>query len=510
MACSLQLTAVSVNLGSLNIVSNERNVPSAAGKAAPVCRGRTHITASLKSAHSAPAALQLASHPQLTPRADRLGLCSDLRQKIQQGGKSRSRTTAVRSAMGTKSVSDQDAAHMRRAAELARKGLGHTSPNPMVGCVIVKDGKVVGEGYHPKCGEPHAEVFALRQAGPKAEGATAYVTLEPCNHTGRTPPCSNALVDARVARVVVGAVDPNPLVGGKGLETLRRAGIDVEVGVEEDACKKNCEAFMFRMMKSRPMATLRCSLSLDGNVHGTVNPNAKKAGGYYSQLLAEYDAVVVTDAAVHTNPSLLSAEPGAKQPLRVVLARSLDMPLHHEVFDVARAPTLVVTEAQAIADDVEQSSRTGQPAMESALRERGVEVVACSGEIDLDDVLDMMHERGCCCVLWDAQGPPGSGLEGYLAKRASDEGVVEKVTIELANAGMRDRMQVGVAGRGSGTLSPDFFNRKGPAFELAGGLSQLQRVTTRSVGQDLVIDGYHPQFVKAVYPSVPAELSARD
>lgn len=137
---------------------------------------------------------------------------------------------------------------MRRALELAARAAGQTHPNPAVGCVIVSPGgRVVGEGYHPQAGQPHAEVYALRGAGRAAAGATAYVTLEPCNHWGRTPPCSRALVAAGVARVVVGVVDPNPLVGGYGVRTLRDAGVAVAVGCEQDACYSLNADFMARM-----------------------------------------------------------------------------------------------------------------------------------------------------------------------------------------------------------------------------------------------------------------------
>eukprot|EP00200_Dunaliella_tertiolecta_P006447 CAMPEP_0202340772 /NCGR_PEP_ID=MMETSP1126-20121109/2072_1 /ASSEMBLY_ACC=CAM_ASM_000457 /TAXON_ID=3047 /ORGANISM="Dunaliella tertiolecta, Strain CCMP1320" /LENGTH=215 /DNA_ID=CAMNT_0048931533 /DNA_START=56 /DNA_END=703 /DNA_ORIENTATION=+ len=130
---------------------------------------------------------------------------------------------------GSSNICDEDRSYMRHALDLARRGLGHTHPNPAVGCVLVKEGKVVGEGYHPRAGMPHAEVYALRAASNSAQGATAYVTLEPCNHYGRTPPCSRALVDAGVARVVIGAGDPNPLVASEGIATLRKAGIQVDL-----------------------------------------------------------------------------------------------------------------------------------------------------------------------------------------------------------------------------------------------------------------------------------------
>lgn len=144
---------------------------------------------------------------------------------------------------------------MRRALALARRAEGQTHPNPAVGCVIVApDGRVVGEGYHPRAGLPHAEVYALRAAGSAAAGATAYVTLEPCNHYGRTPPCSRALVAAGVTRVVVGCVDPNPLVGGQGVATLRGAGIAVAVGCEEQACASLNAEFMERMRREADAA----------------------------------------------------------------------------------------------------------------------------------------------------------------------------------------------------------------------------------------------------------------
>jgi diaminohydroxyphosphoribosylaminopyrimidine deaminase/5-amino-6-(5-phosphoribosylamino)uracil reductase len=150
-------------------------------------------------------------------------------------------------AIAAEQVTDADRGYMRRALELASLAAGKTEPNPMVGCVLVKDGVVVGEGYHPQAGQPHAEVFALRAAGSLARGATAYVSLEPCNHYGRTPPCALALVAAQVARVVVGCVDPNPLVGGGGVATLRAAGIAVAVGCEQEACVALNPEFMARM-----------------------------------------------------------------------------------------------------------------------------------------------------------------------------------------------------------------------------------------------------------------------
>lgn len=158
----------------------------------------------------------------------------------------------------------QDQIWMRRAIELARQGQYSTKPNPNVGCVIVKDGVVVGEGFHPKAGQPHAEVFAMRQAGEQAHGATAYVTLEPCAHYGRTPPCAKGLVEAGVAKVVVACPDPNPLVAGKGVQILKDAGINVEVGICEDEAHPLNYGFLKAMATGMPYVRVKIASSLDG------------------------------------------------------------------------------------------------------------------------------------------------------------------------------------------------------------------------------------------------------
>ena len=164
----------------------------------------------------------------------------------------------------TSNLPPDDLFWMRRAIELARLGQYSTKPNPNVGCVIVKDAQLLGEGYHPRAGQPHAEVFALRQAGEQARGATAYVTLEPCAHYGRTPPCAKALVDAGVAKVVVACPDPNPLVAGKGVQILKDAGIQVDVGVAEAEARQLNLGFLKAMATGMPYVRLKVASSLDG------------------------------------------------------------------------------------------------------------------------------------------------------------------------------------------------------------------------------------------------------
>jgi len=158
----------------------------------------------------------------------------------------------------------QDQYWMQQAIELAKRGLYSTKPNPNVGCVIVKDDQLIGQGFHPKAGQPHAEVFALREAGEHAQGATAYVTLEPCAHYGRTPPCAEALVKAQVKKVVVACPDPNPLVAGKGVQILENAGIEVEVGICEDLASKLNQGFLKAMSTGMPYVRLKVASSLDG------------------------------------------------------------------------------------------------------------------------------------------------------------------------------------------------------------------------------------------------------
>ncbi|GFZ06859.1 cytidine/deoxycytidylate deaminase family protein [Actinidia rufa] len=228
-----------------------------------------------------------------------------------------------------------DGFYMRRCVELARKAIGCTSPNPMVGCVIVKDGKIVGEGFHPKAGQSHAEVFALRDAGDLAENSTAYVSLEPCNHFGRTPPCTEALIKAKVKKVVVGMVDPNPIVVSKGLDRLRDAGIHVETGVEEELCKKLNEAYIHQ--------TLRYSLSVDGHFSNQLGEEVTKSGGYYSLLLQEYDAVILSSNLLTANGLFpASKEPGANQPLQILISRNPRSPIQIPVFSTEAASKVII------------------------------------------------------------------------------------------------------------------------------------------------------------------------
>ncbi|PSJ44775.1 bifunctional diaminohydroxyphosphoribosylaminopyrimidine deaminase/5-amino-6-(5-phosphoribosylamino)uracil reductase RibD [Zobellella endophytica] len=231
----------------------------------------------------------------------------------------------------------EDASWMARALELARRGHFTTSPNPAVGCVLVRQNEVVGEGYHQKAGEPHAEVFALRQAGLRARGATAYVTLEPCSHHGRTPPCAQGLIDGGVARVVAAMVDPNPRVAGRGLAMLQEAGIQAEAGLMNEAAEAVNVGFLHRMRTGRPFVTVKLAASLDGRT-ALANGESKWITGPEARqdvqrqralscaLLSGSDTVLADDATLNVRwPELPASvrehypEAALRQPLRIVV-----------------------------------------------------------------------------------------------------------------------------------------------------------------------------------------------
>ena len=355
-----------------------------------------------------------------------------------------------------------DRAMMQRCIELARRALGRTTPNPLVGSVIVQDGEIVGEGFHPGAGHPHAEVFALRDAGEKARGATIYVSLEPCNHYGRTPPCSEALVAAGVAKVVVGMVDPDPRVSGGGIERLRAAGIEVVVGVEEDACRQLNEAFIHRILYKRPLGILKYAMTLDGKIasisgHSTW-VTGKEARTHVHQLRAACDAIIVGGNTVRQdNPYLTSHHPDAHNPLRIVMSRTLDLPLDAHLWQTADAPTLVLTEVGI------------NPDFQQQLVKREVEVVELM-PLTPEKVMAYLYDRQLSSVLWECGGT--------LAASAIADGAVQKVLAFIAPK---------IVG---GKIAPSPVGDLGLAT-MTDALT-LERVNWRQLGSDYVVEGYLP------------------
>lgn len=302
-----------------------------------------------------------------------------------------------------------DAFYIRRAIELARRGHGQTSPNPMVGAVVVRDGAVVGEGYHARYGEGHAEAAALAAAGPLARGSTVYVSLEPCAHRGKTPPCADALIAAGVRRVVVATRDPNPVAGG-GIERLRGEGIEVVEGVGEEAARELNAAF-FHAMESppehrRPWVTLKLALSLDSamaDARGSsrwITGTAARAAAH--QLRAGSDAVAVGIGTVLADDPLLTvrdAPPPRVAPLRVVFDRHARTPLTSRLVAGARElPTVIVVESP-------------EPAAARALEAAGVELLHTSST---EGALEELARRGVRSLLVEG----GARLAGTLLERA--------------------------------------------------------------------------------------------
>ena len=355
-----------------------------------------------------------------------------------------------------------DRAMMQRCIELARRALGRTAPNPLVGAVIVKDGEIIGEGFHPGAGNPHAEVFALREAGDLAVGATIYVNLEPCNHYGRTPPCSEALVAAGVAKVVVGMVDPDPRVSGGGIARLQEAGIEVVVGVEEEACRQLNEAFIHRILYQRPFGILKYAMTLDGKIATTTGHSAwissTDARHTVHQLRAACDAVIVGGNTVRLdNPKLTSHQTYTHNPLRVVMSRNLDLPRDAYLWETTDAPTLVLTEANS------------SPDFQQMLLKKNVEVVELT-PLTPTKVMEYLYQRNLLSVLWECGGT--------LAASAIAQGAVQKVLAFIAPK---------IVG---GKTAPSPVGDLGLALMTEA--ITLERVTWRPVGSDCMLEGYLP------------------
>uniref|UniRef100_A0A0V0IBN1 Putative ovule protein n=1 Tax=Solanum chacoense TaxID=4108 RepID=A0A0V0IBN1_SOLCH len=322
----------------------------------------------------------------------------------------------------------------------------------MVGCVIVKDGKIVGEGFHPKAGQPHAEVFALQDAGDLAENATAFVSLEPCNHYGRTPPCTEALIKAKVKKVVVGMVDPNPIVASTGVSRLRDAGIEVITGVEEELCRKLNEAYIHQMLTGKPFVTLRYSLSVDGDLLDQLGTEVTESGGYYSKLLQEYDAVVVTSFLLSTKHSVLSSkEPGAKQPLQIVLAKSsgsLQLPAVTPI----SSKTIIFSDEEIV--------------MELEASQRGIETVVLD-RMNLTAILEHCKRQGLCSVMLDLRGNSAEFEE--ILQEGFEQNLFQKVIVEvlpILGAGYKE------------------------AFKYMQQNRRLKNLTSRTLGESILLEGY--------------------
>lgn len=292
---------------------------------------------------------------------------------------------------------------MRRALELAERGRGLTSPNPMVGAVVVTPGgEIVGEGFHARAGEAHAEVEALRAAGARARGATLYVTLEPCSHHGRTPPCARAVIEAGVARVVAPVADPNPLVSGRGFAELRGAGIDVVTGVGAADAERQNRVFLTAMRERRPHVTLKAGMTLDGKIadlHGGSRwITGERARLQAHRLRSEADAIVVGIGTVLRDDPELTVrlgQPWPREPLRVVLDTSARTPVGARLIRAGRtAHALIAVGAEASESRVRELSASGATVVSCRTRDGKVDLGALLAELFAREVRGVLVEGG--------------------------------------------------------------------------------------------------------------------
>jgi len=302
---------------------------------------------------------------------------------------------------------------MAEALKLARRGLGRTSPNPPVGALVVRGNEILGRGYHHRAGEAHAEILALRRAGDQARGAELFVTLEPCDHQGRTPPCTRAIIAAGIQRVVVGAQDPNPQVSGRGLRRLRNAGIEVVAGVAEDQCRRMIEGFARWITAGRCHVTAKVAMSIDGRIATRTGQSSWISGPEFlaevHRLRDRCDAVLVGTRTVQADdPRLTCRRPGGRDPMRVVLSGSLDLPADARLFrqrsNNGLPRIVVVTTEQARDARVASIEALGAEVWRLPGRDGKVDLDALTRRLAEEDVLRLLVEGGAAVhgAFWDA------------------------------------------------------------------------------------------------------------
>lgn len=354
--------------------------------------------------------------------------------------------------------------YMQRALDLARQGVGRTRPNPAVGAVIVREGQVVGEGFHPAAGEPHAEIFALRQAGELARGADLYVTLEPCSHQGRTGPCAEAVVAAGIGRLFIGTLDPNPRVCSRGRARIEAAGIPVVVGLLEEECRRLIAPFAKHVVTGLPYLILKSAITLDGftatatgDSQWITNPSSRLQ---VHHLRDQVDGILVGIGTVLAdNPQLTTRLPeGGRNPLRIVVDSTLKIPEDAALLNGSSAPPLIVTTARAPQNRID------------ALSALGVEILTIpegEGGVDLAAMMAELGRRGLQSIL----------LEGgaHLNSAALRAGLVDRVMVFIA-----PKLLGGGDGRGIFA---------GPGARLLDGAVELDHLRVSRFGDDILVEG---------------------
>ena len=353
---------------------------------------------------------------------------------------------------------------MKEVLHLAEKGRGRTSPNPMVGAIIVKGGKVVGRGYHARAGDPHAEILSLQQAGEKAKGGVLYINLEPCTHFGRTPPCAPRVIEAQVKRVIIGMEDPNPRVKGRGIFSLRQAGIDVEAGILEKECRRLNEGFCKYIVKKEPFVVLKVASTLDGRI-ATQRGDSQWITGevarrFVHRLRDQVDGVLVGIGTILKDDPMLTARvKGGHDPYRIVLDSRLRISEKARVFE--RSPSRVII----------ATTREGSKEKKERLERRGVQVLVLDskeGRVDLKACLKRLGSVGIMTLLVEG----GSKVNGSFL----DERAVDKFYFFFSPKWMGDPEAPGIFG--------------GHGVKDLADVIHLRQIHSRRMGEDFLLEGY--------------------
>jgi diaminohydroxyphosphoribosylaminopyrimidine deaminase/5-amino-6-(5-phosphoribosylamino)uracil reductase len=355
----------------------------------------------------------------------------------------------------------EDLRYMKRALSLAKKAEGMTSPNPLVGAVLVKFGRILAEGYHLRPGLPHAEAIVLERAGSKARGSTLYVNLEPCCHLDkRTPPCAQAIIKAGVKRVVIGMIDPNPKVSGRGIELLKKAGIKVQAGLLEEEAKRLNEIYIKHITTGLPFVILKIAMTLDGKI-ATETGESKwitslESRRYVHRLRSKVDAVLTAIGTVKADdPELTVRLVKGRSPVRVVIDPELEIPPQAKVL---RTPptTIIFTKTEV-----------RNPTSDLSFPE-GVEVEYFNSErLDLKEAMKSLYRRGITSVMIEG----GASLNYYALK----DGIVDKVMIFIAPKIIGGRNSVPAVGGVSTSLQTPW---------------RLRNLKIKHIGEDILIEGY--------------------
>jgi diaminohydroxyphosphoribosylaminopyrimidine deaminase/5-amino-6-(5-phosphoribosylamino)uracil reductase len=375
-------------------------------------------------------------------------------------------------------ITDRDRYFIKRALNLAAKAKGLTSPNPMVGAIIVKKGKIIAEDYHKKAGEPHAEALAILKAKDKAKDSTLYVTLEPCCHFDkRTPPCTKAIIDAKIKKVFVAMRDPNPKVSGKGIMELKKNGIDVVEGIYEEDARRLNEAYIKHITTGMPFVILKAAITLDGKI-ATPERQSKWITGEKSrrivhEMRSEVDAILTAVGTVKADNPEFTVRLGSKvkrrelkNPKRIIIDPNLETPLNYKIFEVP-PETVVVTKSQE-SRVTSQKARVKSQKIK-ALIDRGIKIIEYDGErVNLNWLMKKLEEIGITSIMIEG----GASLNAY----ALADAIVDKLVFFIAPKIIGGKDSVPVVGG-------NFYRRLEDAYK-------LKDVRVKKIEEDIMIEGY--------------------